>query len=155
MISIRSFIVAVAMTAFLFSGATTAQELAGPNNSAVFVKVSKNRELSGDIVALTDMKIQTSFGEVSIPLEKIDGIKMHADADDSAVIAFKNGDLVTGKILLEKLQLKTEWGTAHILTEKIETVMTSSTAKFFSDTTGGRQSWRFSKSPTAGTANGR
>lgn len=149
MISIRSLAVAFAMTAFMLSGVTTAQELAGPNNSAVYVQVVKNRELSGQIVELTELKVKTSFGEVPIPIDKIDGIKMHADANDNAVIAFKNGDLVTGKIMLDKLQLKTEWGTAHILTEKIETVTTSKSAKFFSDTTGGRQSWRFSKTPAS------
>ena len=149
--SFRTFALVLALSPFMLTGIASAQELSGPNNSEIFVKVTQNRELSGTIVELTDLKIMTSFGEVSIPLEKIDGLKMHADADDSAVIAFKNGDFVTGKVLLEKIQLKTEWGTAHINTEKIEMFATTKNAKFFSDTTGGRQSWRFSKAPVAAT----
>jgi len=51
------------------------------------------------------MKVTTSFGEVAIPFSKIDGIKLHADASDSSVIAFKNGDLITGKVVLDQVTL--------------------------------------------------
>jgi hypothetical protein len=79
-------------------------------------------------------------------MAKIDGIKMHSDAKDNAVIAFKNGDLVTGKVVLEVVKLKTKWGTAHINTEKVETITYSRNSKFYSDTSTGKAVWRFTKS---------
>lgn len=127
----------------------SAQE--GPDGSKVYVKVSQNREISGTPVDLAEVKVTTSFGEVAIPLAKIDGIKMHADANDSAVIAFKNGDLVTGKITLEKIVLKTDWGTAHVDTTQIETVTNNRNARFFSDGSGVNKSWRFTNAATPTT----
>ena len=124
-----------------------AQELGPPAGDKVFVAVSRNSELSGSILELDELKVETAFGTVSIPLSKIDGIKMHADAKDNAVIAFKNGDLVTGKVVLEVVKLKTEWGTAHIKTEKVETITNSRNAKFFSDNSTGKAVWRFTRAP--------
>ena len=96
------------------------------------------------------LKVTTSFGEVAIPMAKIDGIKMHADGNDSSVIAFKNGDLVTGKVELETIKLKTDWGTAHVNTSQIEQITSERSARFFSDSSGaGAKSWRFQKTPPA------
>lgn len=122
---------------------TVAQEIEGPLGQIVYVTVSQNRELSGTLLDITEIKVSTSFGDVQIPVAKIDGIKMHADANDAAVIAFKNGDLVTGKVTLETVKLKTEWGTAHVNTSQIEQITTSKNAKFFPDSS--TKGWRFSK----------
>lgn len=131
---------------------TFAQDVTGPAGSDVFVRVTQNREISGTPIDLAEIKVTTSFGEVAIPLAKIDGIKMHADGNDSSVIAFKNGDLVTGKITLDVIKLKTDWGTAHINTSQIEQVTSSKDARFFNDTSSsGVKSWRFQKTP-AGSA---
>ncbi len=122
------------------------QDVAVP--SPLFVKVTQNREIGGAPVDLTEVKVTTSFGEVSIPMEKINGMKFHADEQDSAVIAFKNGDLVTGKVSLEVIKVKTEWGTAHINPASIDTITMDPNARFYADTNGG--GWRFG-SPTPQT----
>ncbi len=133
-----------------FSDSISAQDLDVPLKNQVFVSVDRNNDLNGSIVDLADLKVETEFGQVSIPMAKVDGIKMHADAKDNSIIAFKNGDLVTGKVVLEVVKLKTEWGTAHINTEKIKTIMNSKSSRFYSDNSTGRPVWRFSKSgPTA------
>jgi len=124
-----------------------AQELSGPVSGKVYVAIARNDNLAGEIVELDTLKVETEFGSVSIPMAKVDGIKMHADAKDNAVIAFKNGDLVTGKVVLEVVKLKTEWGTAHINTDKVETITNTRNARFYSDTSTGKAVWRFSKSP--------
>ncbi len=141
---------AALLTPFLMGGVASAQEVAGPDNGTVlFVNLSQDRELSGALVEMVDMKVTTSFGEVAIPFSKIDGIKLHADASDSSVIAFKNGDLITGKVVLDQIKLKTDWGAAHVNTAQIESVTTTKNAKFFSDMTAGKRKWRFSKAPTS------
>ncbi len=141
--------IAAMFAPFLMGGVATAQEVTGPDSGTVlYVNLSQDRELSGTLVEMQDMKVTTSFGEVAIPFSKIDGIKLHADASDASVIAFKNGDLITGKVVLDQIKLKTDWGAAHVNTTQIESVTTTKNAKFFSDTTAGKRKWRFSKAPS-------
>lgn len=149
--SVNSFALALCMTA-LMAATTVAQDVAGPAGSNVFVKVTQNREISGALIDLTEIKVTTSFGEVAIPMSKVDGIKMHADANDSAVIAFKNGDLVTGKIAIDVVKLKTDWGTAHVNASQIETLTIDRNARFYSDNAGGAKSWRFTKAAPVSSA---
>ena len=145
---LKKAVIAAMLTPFLLGSFAAAQEVEGPADETVlFVNLSQDRELSGALVEMADMKVTTSFGEVAIPFSKIDGIKLHADASDASVIAFKNGDLITGKVVLDQVKLKTDWGAAHVNTTQIESVTTTKNAKFFSEMTGGKQKWRFSKAP--------
>jgi len=140
-----ALLIATALTTFV-----SAQDVTGPSGAEVYVKVTQNREISGTPIDLAEIKVTTSFGEVAIPLAKIEGIKMHADGNDSSVIAFKNGDLVTGKIVLETVKLKTDWGTAHINTSQIEQITSDKNAAFYSDSSAsGAKAWKFQKTPTA------
>ena len=152
----KTLAIAALLTPFLMvSNAAAQDDIADPSGpgTVLFVNLSQDRELTGTLVEMQDMKVTTSFGEVSIPFEKIDGIKLHADANDSSVIAFKNGDLITGKVVLEQVKLKTDWGAAHVNTTQIDSVTTLENAKFFSDNTNGKRKWRFSKANgTAATA---
>ena len=127
-----------------FASTLSAQSIEGPAGGKIFVNVTQNRELVGTPIELGSIKAITGFGEVAIPLDKIDGIKLHVDADDSAVIAFKNGDLVTAKINLDQISLKTVWGKAHIKLDQVETIVASSSARFYPETTNGTKGWRFS-----------
>ena len=86
-----------------------AQSVEGPAGSTMIVSVSQNRELTGMITELDEINVTTSFGEVKVPMAKIDGIKMNIGNDKGAVLAFKNGDMLSGKINLDKIQLKTDW----------------------------------------------
>ena len=143
---LRKVAFAAMLTPFLFAQTASAQEVAGPSGETIlYVNLSQDRELSGTLVEMADMKVTTSFGEVSIPFAKIDGIKLHADAEDSSVIAFKNGDLITGKVVLDQVKLKTDWGAAHVNTAQIESVILTKNARFFEDRTTGKRKWRFSK----------
>ena len=138
-------LVAVPMLAISVNSQDGTPDLAAPTAGMVFISLDRNNDLTGKIVELEALKVETAFGSVSIPMTKVDGVKMHADAKDNAVIAFKNGDLVTGKVVLEVVKLKTEWGVAHIKTEKVETITNTKNARFFSDTSTGKAVWRFSK----------
>ena len=117
--------------------------LAQDDGRVFYVKVTKGTELSGQIIGITEFKVTTGFGEVSIPVEKVEGIKMDSDGKGSAVIAFTNGDMVTGKIDMSDLQLKTNWGKAHINSAAIDSISSSQYGRFYSDPNGG--GWRFSR----------
>ena len=141
----RIFLIALLAIPMAMASAN-AQELSSDEGGKVFVSISRNNNISGKVLGLDTLKVQTEFGEVSIPMAKVDGIKMHSDAKDNAVIAFKNGDLVTGKVVLDTVKLKTRWGTAHVNTEKVETITLSENSRFYSDTSSGKAVWRFTKS---------
>ena len=126
---------------------TIAQDIA-PKAGTLNAKLTQNRQLSGVPIELASLNVTTSFGDVKIPMDKVNGIKFHANQDDSAVIAFKNGDLVTGKIDLKKLSIKTEWGKAHINISQLDAITVSSSAAFFKDGTNGK-GWRFSDGSSA------
>lgn len=123
---------------------SSAQDISGPADGKLFVKVTRNRELSGAAIGLDEISFNAEFGQVSIPMAKIAGIKLHVNADDDAVIALKNGDLVTGAIDLSQVSLKTTWGKAHVKLDQIETILADSKSRFFSETNAGKRGWRFS-----------
>ena len=109
----------------------------------MFINLAKGKNLVGQVLELETLKVETNFGPVSIPMAKVEGIRLHADKDDSAVIAFANGDIVTGKIDLSELQIKTDWGKAYIKTEYIVSLTADKNGSFYNDKSAG--GWRFSK----------
>jgi len=121
-----------------------AQDISAPTDGKLFVKVTRDRELSGAPIDLEEISFKAEFGQVSIPMVKIAGIKLHVNADDDAVIALKNGDLVTGAIALDKVSLKTTWGQAHVKLDQIETILADSKSQFFAERNSGKRGWRFS-----------
>ena len=125
-----------------------AQEMGGPADGKIFVKVTRNREISGTPISLGEIKFQAEFGKVSVPMAKIAGIKLHVNGEDAAVIALKNGDLVTGAIELETISLNTTWGKAHVKLDQIETILADSKSRFFAESTAGNKGWRFSNGAT-------
>ncbi len=155
---LRSLAVA-ALVAPMFCGLVVAQDdapatetqaaaptvTAPATGSVVYVKIEQAPDLEGAVVDLPTVTLTTSFGDVPVPVEKIDGIKMNADSDGTSVVAFKNGDLLTGTISMDTLKLRTNWGTAHIDASAIESVTMTPDGRFFMDNSGGVRSWRFSK----------
>lgn len=135
--SVRTFAIAMCFVALSFS------TVIGQDSDRIFyVKVNKSTELQGQIVEVTELKVSTSFGEVDIPFEKVEAIKMRAGGDGTAVIAFINGDMVTGKIQMDELQIKTSWGKAYINADSIDSIAGSQFGNFYADPNGG---WRYSR----------
>lgn len=142
------FSVILLLSVCCVSGAL-AQDLGGPSEGKVFVKITRNREIIGAPISLDEIKFKAEFGQVSIPMAKIAGIKLHVNAEDAAVIALKNGDLVTGELELDTISLKTTWGKAHVKLDQIETILSDSKSRFFAEANAGKRGWRFSSGSTS------
>lgn len=123
----------------------TGQAQDGP---IMFVNLAKGKNITGKI-AIEKLNVKTNFGNVEIPIGKVAGIRLHADKDDSAVIAFDNGDIITGKIELREVQIKTDWGKAYVKANFIESLTLDRNSQFYNDQTTG--SWRFSRVTTQPT----
>ena len=137
-----------ALVTTMVSGSLMAQDtpkVLGPSGKTVFVKIAQSPDLTGELMELASIKVNTSFGEVAIPMENVDGIKMNIGSNGKAVIAFKNGDMITGRVDLGSLVLKTDWGKAHIDPIHIETITMNKDGRFFKDGAAGSGGWRYSK----------
>ena len=128
---------------------SSAQDMDGPTDGKIYVKVTRSRELSGTAIDLESIQFKAEFGEVTIPMAKIAGIKLNGNAEGDAVVALKNGDLVTGGISLDTVSLKTAWGKAHIKLDQIETILADPASRFFAETNSGKKGWRFSSGAAA------
>lgn len=135
----------VCMSSFATAQDEPSLSSASSRDLTVAVQITGNTELKGSITGLSELKLQTKFGQVTIPLGEIEGAKMHADEKDSCVVAFKNGDIVTGAVTLDKISIATAWGDANIRIENIETVLVNQKGSFFKDSAQGKTYWRFSE----------
>lgn len=134
------------MILIMFGFALVASDANGQDGRMMYANLAKGKNIAGKIVGLEKLDVQTNFGSVQIPIGKIAGIRLHADKDDSAVIAFENGDVITGKINLKEFQIKTDWGKAYVKSEFVESLMTDKNSQFYNDQNGG---WRFTRVTTA------
>ena len=105
--------------------------------------VQEATQISGELIGISEFQVETTFGQVTMPIAKIEAVRMQADGDGKAVIALTNGDMVSGKITLDELHVKTNWGKAHIKSASIESFSADQLGRFYTDPTAG--GWRYSR----------
>ena len=103
---------------------------AADGKGVVFIRLSDTKRMAGKVEGLNEFVLNTSFGEVTIPMSEIAGIKFHTTADDKAVVILNNGDAVTGIPTVPAIELMTDWGKADIEPEFIQSMTSTSGAKF-------------------------
>jgi hypothetical protein len=96
----------------------------------VFVKLDDMDNMAGGIEALTKVEMKTSFGNVTIPMEQLAGLRLHLDEDDTAIAVLTNGDSVTGIPALPEIKLITDWGQADIETKHIRSLTMTPGSRF-------------------------
>ncbi|MEM9943097.1 MAG: hypothetical protein AAF939_16150 [Planctomycetota bacterium] len=102
----------------------------GQTEGMYFVRLSSGKILSGLVDELNQVDLSTKFGKVSIPVEQIVGIRFRIDNRDSCVVVLNNGDSITGIPVMNAIELKTDWGQADIEPKYIESLTTTSSARF-------------------------
>ena len=126
-------------------GQEEVNETAVDSGVVFFLDLAQEQKIEGVPVDVEKFKITTGFGDVQVPLDKIDGIRLNALEDGSAVMAFKNGDVLTGELHLSDLKLKTSWGFATVNIAYIGQISTTKGASFSSSTSNGKTTWSFSR----------
>lgn len=96
----------------------------------VFIRLSENKRMAGTVEGFDSFQLKTAFGDVTIPMKEIAGIKFHTTADDKAVVILSNGDSLTGIPTVPAIKLTTDWGRADISPEFIQSLTATSGAKF-------------------------
>ena len=100
------------------------------SDELLFIRLSDVKSLAGELDEISEITMTTKFGDVTIPMEHIAGIKLHTDEDDSAVIVMVDGDVLTGVPSLPTLQLSTDWGKAEVNPEAVQSITTTNNSKF-------------------------
>ena len=73
-----------------------------------------NAELRGTLLSAPEFTVKTSFGELTVPLSEVAGIKLASEGNASTTVIMHNGDSITGAWEFDRIELRTEWGQATI-----------------------------------------
>lgn len=103
---------------------------AGEPVDMFFIRLSNGESMSGGVDGFDKFSMETRFGTVSMPMDQVAGIKFHVDGKDSAVVILNNGDSITGVPTIPEISLKTDWGKADIEPAFIDSIATTTSAKF-------------------------
>lgn len=79
--------------------------------------------ITGALVESTQIVLKTAFGEASIPLAEVAGVRFPAGQDTSTTVVMLNGDSITGASDVKAVTVDTEWGTAKINGENVLSMM--------------------------------
>ncbi|MEZ6134863.1 MAG: hypothetical protein R3C53_08140 [Pirellulaceae bacterium] len=79
--------------------------------------------LTGTLIDSTAIQIKTAFGEASIPLSEVAGIRFPAAEDTSTTVVMLNGDSITGATDLKFVNIETVWGSAKINGQNVATML--------------------------------
>ena len=90
----------------------------------VVVELASNSgRISGTMIDSNQLAMKTSFGEASIPLSEVAGVRLASGEDVSTTVVMLNGDSITGAIDIKQLTVETEWGTATIKGSSIQSML--------------------------------
>lgn len=70
--------------------------------------------ITGTLLDSNSVSIKTAFGEASLPLSEVAGIRFPAADDTSTTVVMLNGDSITGATDLKFIEVETTWGSAKI-----------------------------------------
>lgn len=116
-------------------------EAKAPPTRLFFMNLDDNETMRGEINGLDSFKIKCGFGEITMPLDQIAGIRFHTDDADSAVVILKNGDSLTGIPTVDAVKITTAWGHAEVAPEHIQSITTSANSSFSQNATDFGKRW--------------
>jgi hypothetical protein len=89
----------------------------------VTVDLISGQSISGTLTEVTMLPIKTAFGEASVPLVEVAGVRLASTDDTTTTIVMKNGDSITGATDLKVLSVDTEWGNAKINGPSVKSIL--------------------------------
>jgi hypothetical protein len=100
-----------------------AAKIAKARPLTITVELTSDTKIAGTLVETNQLMMKTSFGEASIPLSEVAGIRFASANDNSTTVVMLNGDSITGATDLKMMTVETEWGTAKINGSSIQSVL--------------------------------
>jgi len=85
--------------------------------------LTDDTRITGTLVDTNSVAIKTAFGEASIPLSEVAGIRFPSAEDTSTTIVMLNGDSITGATDVKFINVETSWGNAKINGPAVSTML--------------------------------
>lgn len=79
--------------------------------------------ITGTLLDTNSIVVKTAFGEASIPLSEVAGIRFPSAEDTSTTIVMLNGDSITGATDVKFVNVETSWGNAKINGQSVSTML--------------------------------
>lgn len=89
----------------------------------VTADLNTSTAIGGTLVEVDVLLIKTAFGEASVPLSEIAGIRFPQGDDVSTTVVMLNGDSITGATDVKLVTIETDWGTAKINGSSIRSIL--------------------------------
>lgn len=99
-------------------------------------------ELSGTLLDVTEIPMKTSFGDATIPLSQVAGIRLAQEGQNTTTIVLHNGDAITGAVDLPNVRLETEWGKAEVYGHNVTTLMFAKGLRWSSESSVSGTRWK-------------
>ena len=83
------------------------------------------------------IQLRSAFGQIEIPTRLVEGIRFPDPEGDvpqsrnAATLLFRNGDVLHGNVLIEKIVLDMKWGEANVAKEHIKSIIYSAEPYFW------------------------
>ena len=114
-------------------------------SSLMKLVLKEGLEMAGTPVELDAIKMDSLFGEATIPLDTIAGIRFGKQAGEQTTVVLLNGDSLTGEISLDEIKFVAEWGEATVFTGHIDSIVFRSDLAWSSVSTPNGPRWRLTK----------
>lgn len=108
-----------------------------------------NAELRGSLLSDPEFSMKTAFGELTIPLSEVAGIKLANEGNTSTTVVMHNGDSVTGAWDFDHIELRTEWGRATVDGTAINSLLFSQGMAWVSEGGVNGKRWKLMARPDA------
>ena len=90
---------------------------------SVSITLISETVLAGTLTDTRELIMKTSFGDATIPLTEVAGIRLASSDDAMTTVVMLNGDAITGATDIRQLIVETEWGTATINGNSVASIM--------------------------------
>lgn len=80
----------------------------------VIASLTDDSQITGTLMDNPQIAVKTAFGEASIPLSEVAGVRFPSSEDTSTTIVMLNGDSITGATDVKFFNVETSWGNAKI-----------------------------------------
>ena len=124
---------------------TPAVEADDMKSGTMQVSLKEGLKMTGTPVELEAIKINSLFGEASIPLHTIAGIRFAQQSNEQTTVVLLNGDALTGEISLTEVKFVCDWGEAKVHAGHIDSIVFRPDLAWSSVSTPNGPRWRLTK----------
>lgn len=89
----------------------------------VAASLTDGSTISGTLLDSSSIAIKTAFGEASLPLSEVAGVRFPTANDSGTTVVMLNGDSITGATDLKFIGVETTWGSAKINGQSIANLL--------------------------------